>query len=82
MILAYSFTLKSIVDLIAVIVLLAIIFAFFMTKKSIKLVVVYSVIALFYLAMVLLDELFYIPIASATIDMVTIRPATALAIGI
>lgn len=80
MILAYSFTLKSIVDLMAIVILLAIIFAFFMTKKSIKLTVVYSVIALFYCAMVLLDELFYIPIARAVAGIIAIISIVALAV--
>ncbi|MBO5773495.1 MAG: diadenylate cyclase [Clostridia bacterium] len=78
MILAYSFTLKSIVDLIAVIMLLAIVFAFFVAKKSIKLTALYSFIVLFYAAMVLLDELFYIPIARAIAGLIAILAMVAL----
>jgi diadenylate cyclase len=72
MISAYTFTAKSIVDLIAVIALMAIALVFFIRKKSIKLTAIYLTAVVFFVAMVLLDELFYIPVARAVAEMVMI----------
>ncbi len=72
MISAYVFTAKSIVDLIAVIALMAIALVFFIRKKSVKLTAIYLTAVVFFIAMVLLDELFYIPIARAVAEMVMI----------
>lgn len=72
MISAYTFTAKSIVDLIAVIALMAIALVFFIGKKSIKLTAIYLTAVVFFVAMVLLDELFYIPVARAVAEMVMI----------
>jgi uncharacterized membrane protein YhfC len=69
MISAYTFTAKSIVDLIAVIALMAIALVFFIRKKSIKLTAIYLTAVVFFVAMVLLDELFYIPVARAVAEM-------------
>ncbi len=77
---AYSFTALSIVDLIAVIALLAVVVVFFIRKNSIKLTVAYSVIALFLVAMVLLDELFNIPIARVIAEMVAIGAIIIVAV--
>ena len=72
MILAYTFTAKSIVDLIAVIALMAIILVFFIRKKSVKLTAIYLVATLFFAAMIVLDELFYIPVARAVSEILMI----------
>jgi diadenylate cyclase len=72
MISAYTFTAKSIVDLIAVIALMAIALVFFIRKKSVKLTAIYLTAVVFFVAMVLLDELFYIPVARAVAEMVMI----------
>lgn len=72
MISAYTFTAKSIVDLVAVLALVTMVMVFFIRKKSIKLTAIYLVATLFFVAMVLLDELFDIPVARAVAEMITI----------
>ncbi len=80
MISAYAFTAKSIVDLIAVIALMAIVLSFFLYKKSLKLTVIYALATLFFVAMVVLDELFYIPIARAVAEVMVLLLVVVVAV--
>ncbi|MBQ8178086.1 MAG: DNA integrity scanning protein DisA nucleotide-binding domain protein [Clostridia bacterium] len=80
MISAYTFTARSIVDLIAVVALMGIVLGFFMHKKSLKLTAIYALITIFFVAMVVLDELFYIPIARAVAEVVVLLMVVVVAV--
>lgn len=76
----FKFSLISIVDLIAVVMLLAMVFAFFMSKKSIKLVIIYSFIVLFYVGMILLDEFLVVPVARGVAQLIAILSMIVVAV--
>ncbi len=77
---AYKFSALSIVDLLAAIALIAIVVVFFIRKKSVKLTATYCTIMVFFIAMVLLDELFAIPLARAIAELVAILSVVVVAV--
>lgn len=77
---AYQFSLLSIVDLIAVAGLLTAVAIFFIRKKSVKLLAIYAVATIAYVAIVLIDELFNVPVARAVAQLFIIVMSIVLAV--
>lgn len=80
MIAAYELSYGSIVDLAVALIVMSLMFAFFVHKKSIKLMLVYSLAFLAYIGMIILYEFFDIPIASGITQLAVIFLVVALVV--
>lgn len=74
----YVFDWKSIVELVAVVVVFTVMFAFFMHKKNVKLMLLYAAAFIFYVAIIFADIIFGFPVARALVTLLMFFMAGAL----
>jgi len=72
MLAGYTFELKSIIELAAVVVVWALMFSFFVRKKSFKLLLLYTAVFILYIGVSALDQMFSLPLAKDAVLLLAV----------